>query len=135
MSDPNSILISGFWSSCCRRAESHAQLMAGQCQDDFGELITKEAKRFLDQSPPADQAQLDEKLAQATALSGKIFAIAHADTMAKLTPLVAHEIYESTKRFCDTAPLDRSLIEVSFAFSAEVRELSSSNLVKRGNRA
>ncbi len=95
------IMIQEFWAISCRSAQSHALLMGHQCSSVAAEMMVAVTRRFCDQLPPQTKSNLSFRNRQAMAVSSWISSIRHADSMARIHPAVADEIFEATRQACD----------------------------------
>ena len=127
----NRTMIAGFWSSTCQSAQSHAMSMSHLCSQPFRELILQETQDLISQTPPTTDAELQNLNAQNMQLSAKISSISHANSMARLTPEVATDIYDAAKAFCDNSPLTSDCSSAGMSLSNQIATLCHSATMNR----
>jgi hypothetical protein len=89
--------VSETWTIAQRTARAQAEVMARQLGADFAPLVLAQATRFTTQSSPESKSELARRQSQHLALSSRIGAVAHADTMSRLHPNVAETILARTR--------------------------------------
>lgn len=110
----NDIHLAQHWLSTVHSQESFALSMARMCTGDFADLILKESQKSKDNQPPQSAEELDLWQRRSIVLKSKISAIAHADSMARLSSGVASEILKATREYCDRSlPVTESELEES----------------------
>ena len=119
------------WATICESARSHALLMARMHRGVAAQMMRRETDNLCSQRPPTTDAELSHRLIQASALTSKIGSIAHADSMARMHPRVADQIFEETKRFCDRVSLDGDVFNESFALNAKISSICHGDLVEQ----
>ena len=105
--------------------------MGLRCIREFTDLMRGEARKFCEQSPPANEAELGALQAQATALTAKIGAIAHAGGMAKVYPAATVQVFQIVKAFCDRVPLTNSVFGELSGLAAEVGKICHAEAMRQ----
>lgn len=89
------------WMTMCGMAQSSAMSMAAMFRGVAADLILQETRKFCTQDPPRTRDELSLRQQQIAIVNERVFAIAHADSMAAMFRGVAADlILQETRRLC-----------------------------------
>jgi hypothetical protein len=88
------------WLMTVQSQLSFALSMSRQCSGEFADLILSETAKTTQQIPPKSPDELALRHRQASALTSKISAITHADSMSRIVRGAAAEILTVTREHC-----------------------------------
>lgn len=91
------------WSQTCLGCTSHATVMSSMCCNTAAQLIHQVTERFTGQDVPQMDEEFSIRQRQRSVWSSMVTLIAHADTMARMVPRDANEIFEEARKFCENS--------------------------------
>ena len=105
--------------------------MGLRCIRSFADLMLSEARKFCAQGPPASDAELGARQAQAMALTAKIGAIAHASGMATIHPAAITELFQVVTASCDRVPLTSHGFSATLELMTQIGAICHADAMRR----
>jgi hypothetical protein len=125
------------WSFLCQLSESHAHRLAGLCKFPVArELIAGVSRKFCALAPPTTDAELQVRRMQETDAASIIGSVVHADSMARMWPSVAPQIFDEVRKLSE-AELPRARAEFSqrlrdsMTFDVKISEICHDEAMRR----